>query len=201
MLIVPGYAYDFKFKSLLSSLNGIYQVSSLLSYEELINTNVDLFASTYEPLGLDEVAYDSDLNSIREGKTAKLVSVNNPEEIWYVPEHLFDIVPDGSVQRYLHLGLAVDLGVFDDSEQLELLKEEIEQIVQTKIGVSQSAIIYSVKDAWMSKSEFQLIEAARLINIEQTNNHYTDKLKLQKEVDRLKTLITYYEDTLKTLAI
>ena len=201
MLIVPGYAYDFKFKSLLSSLNGIYQVSSLLSYEELINTNVDLFASTYEPLGLDEVAYDSDLNSIREGKTAKLVSVNNPEEIWYVPEHLFDIVPDGSVQRYLHLGLAVDLGVFDDSEQLELLKEEIEQIVQTKVGVSQSAIIYSVKDAWMSKSEFQLIESARLINIEQTNNHYTDKLKLQKEVDRLKTLITYYEDTLKTLAI
>jgi len=200
MLIVPGHVYNFKFKSLLSSLDGIYQVSSLLSYGELIEADIDLLDTTYEAYGLTEEDFENDLDLIRAGKVIKLVSVTDPDSIQFVPEHLLSEVPDGSVQKYYHLGLAIDLGIFDDAEQLTTLKDEIDQLIQAKAGVTNSSLIYSIDDAWMSVADFKSLQDAREVIISDTHNHYTDKLALQKEIARLKTMITYYEDTLKTLA-
>ena len=199
MLIVPDHVYSFKFRSSLSSLDGIYRVDSLLSYAETVSRDIDVFATTYEPNGLSEESFKSELDEIRSGKIVKITSVVDSSNIQHVPEHLFSEIPDGSVQKFLHLGLAIDLGVFGDADQLTTMKSEVEQTVAAMTGVTNNAIVYTVEDSWLTMDQYQALEAIRNLNISRISNHYTDKLLLQKQVDSLKTLIQYYENTLKAL--
>ena len=199
MLLATNFVYDFKFKSNLFTYDGIYRVSAILSYAEMLSLNLDLFKITYKPNNLNESAFNADLDQIRVGKIAKLISVIDEAKIIYIPEHMFDKVPDGSVQKYLRLGLAVDLGIYDDAESLSVLRSEIEQVVETMLGVTKKTVVYTVNDEWMTTSEYAELDDARKLAITRVSNHYTDKLSLIKQVDSLKTLIKYYEDALKAL--
>ena len=201
MFITPNYVYAFSFKSALSTLDGIYRVSSIISYADMLSLNLDLYKLIYKPNTLSEDAFKADLNTIRSGKIAKLVSVNDEKIIYYIPEHLFDKVPDGSVQKYYHLGLAVNLGIFDDAELLNTLKTEIDQIIQTVTGVANKTVLYSVKNAWMTTAAYKVIEDERDAQVTRVSNHYTDKLALIKEIDSLKTRIAYYEQLIKAHSI
>lgn len=196
MLIVPDHVYNFQFKSLFSALDGIYRVISLLSYAELLDQGIDLHDATYEPHGMSD-QFDTDLDKIRSGKLVKIRAVNNPDSIYFIPEHLIDGTPDGSVQQYHQLGLAVDLGIFADAEQLSTIRNEIDQVLSTMLGVTTSSLIYTVDDVWLTKTDYRDLELARQAAVTRISNHYTDKLALQEEVSRLKTLISYYEESLK----
>ena len=199
MRTVVDYVYSFKFKSALSALDGIYKVISILSYDELVRLNIDLAATTYSPNSLDDVAFEADMDQIRVGQIVKLESVNDANNVQYIPEHLFSEIPDGSIQKYLRLGLAVDLGTFDDADRVSTIKSEMEQTVAAMVGVNSKALIYTISDTWMSASDYQTIDNIRNVTITQVSNHFTDKMALQRQVDSLKTLIKYYEDTLKAL--
>ncbi len=201
MFITPNYVYAFSFKTALSALDGIYRVSSIISYADMLLLNLDLYKLTYKPNTLSEDAFKADLNIIRSGKIAKLVSVNDENIIYYIPEHLFDKVPDGSVQKYFHLGLAVNLGIFDDAGLLNTLKAEIDQIIQTATGIANKTVIYSVKNTWMTTAAYKTIDDERNAKITRISNHYTDKLALIKEIDSLKTRIAYYEQLIKVHSI
>lgn len=201
MVILPNYVYAFSFKSALSSLDGIYRVSSIISYADMLALNLDLYKLTYKPNNISEDIFKADLNTIRTEKIAKLISVTDEAVIYYIPEHLFDKVPDGSVQKYYHLGLAVNLGVFDDAELLTTLKTEIDQIIQTTTGVANRTIIYSVKNKWMTTADYATLANERQALVTRVSNHYTDKLELIKQIDSLKTRIKYYEDLIKAHSI
>jgi len=199
MLLVTNYVYDFSFKSNLSLLDGIYKVNAIMSYGEMLSLNLDLFKITYQPNNLTEVNFNTDLDQIRAGKIVKLVSISNEANIIYVPEHFFDKIPDGSVQKYLHLGLAVDLGIYDDAEQLSVIRSEIEQVISAMLGTTNKTVVYTVNESWMTTSDYAALNDARKASITRVRNHYTDKLDLIKQVDSLKTLISYYEDALKAI--
>ena len=197
MITTTNHVYFFTFKSVLNSLNGIYRVSALFSYPELVKMGVDLFKITYKEYGLSDIVFNNDLETIRSGKIAKLTSVNDESKIIFIPEHLYDKVPDGSVQRYYQLGLAVNLGIFNDPELLSTIRNEIEQVLSSMLGVTNNTIIYTVKDKWMTTDEYKDIEDDRNSLISKVSNHYTDKLMLIREIDSLKTRIQYYEHILK----
>lgn len=199
MLIIPHYVYLFKFKSSLSTLDGIYLVDGLLSYTEAVAQDIDIYKATYAPNGMSEESFKSELDSIRAGRVIKLTAVTNQDIILYIPEHLLSEIPDGSVQRYLHLGLAVDLGIFSDAEQLSTMRSEVEQTIATMTGVTSNSIVYTVEETWLTPGQYQAIEIARNTNISRLSNHYTDKVLLKKQVDSLKTIIQYYENALKEL--
>ena len=199
MLIVPDFVYDFKFKSSLSTLDGIYKVLGILSYTEVVSLGLDLFKITYEPNSITVEVFDNELDQIRAGKIAKLIAIDNPENIQYIPEYMFDKVPDGTVQRYLKLGLAINLGIFDDAEQLSVIRSEVEQVIAAMLGVNNSTIIYTTDKVWMTSNEYTDIQTAREAAITRISNHYVDKLALQKENDSLRTKLAYYEDALKAL--
>jgi hypothetical protein len=200
MLIAVNYAYEFTMNSTLSVLDGIYTVSSVLSYTDMIAQNLDLFALTYQTNNLTEDNFNSDLDQIRVERILKLISVDDESIIVYIPEHFLRKVPDGSVQKYLQLGLAINLGIFDDADQLSVIRSEVEQVIAAMAGVSNKTIVYTVKNKWMTESEYASIDTERKAEITRTKNHYTDKLELTKQVDSLKTLITYYEEALKKLS-
>jgi hypothetical protein len=199
MIITPNHVYYFTFKNVFNQLNGIYKVESLLSYSEVLAANINLANVTYKANGATDLDFNNDLDTIRAGKIAKLVLVNDTSTIIYIPEHLFDKIPDGSVQKYYQLGLAVDLGIFSDIDQLSVLKSEIEQIVEAMIGVKNKAVIYTVKNSWMTVDDYKIIDDTRKALVTTVSNHFTDKLALTKQVDSLKTLVKYYEDLLKSI--
>jgi hypothetical protein len=196
MLVLPNYVYNFTFVTALESLNGIYKVESLLSYAEVIGQGLDIFALTYQPNGLDEAAFKTDLAAIRLGKIAKLVSVTDATKTLYIPEKLFSKIPEINVQKYLTMGLAVNLGIIDDAELLGVVKTEVEQVVQSMLGKSAQAVVYTVKENWLTQAEFKVIDDARKASITRVSNHYVDKQKLIKEIDSLKTLLAHYEQLL-----
>lgn len=196
MVIVPNYVYAFTFKSLFSSLNGIYRVESIMSYAELINSNIDLYKITYKANNVSEDIFKTDLDIIRAGKVLKLVLVTNEETIVYIPDYLFDKIPDGSVQKYFKLGLAVTLGIFDNIEDLNNIKDEVDQIISSMTGNTNKTAIFTVKGEYMTTDQYKTIDDARNLAITRISNHYTDKQKLLKEIDSLKTKLKYYEDLL-----
>ncbi len=199
MLVLPNYVYYFTFVTALESSNGIYKVESLLSYSEVLEQGLDISALTYQPNGLDEAAFKADLDTIRANKIAKLVSVTDKTKILYIPEKLFSKIPEISVQKYHTMGLAVNLGIIDDAELLGVVKTEVEQVIQSMLGASAQAVVYTVKENWLTQAEFKVIDDARKTSITRVSNHYVDKQKLAKEINSLKTLIAHYEQLLITM--
>jgi len=199
MLIAVNYSYEFDMNSTLSALNGIYTVNSILSYADMLVQDLDLFALTYKPNNLTQDNFNSDLEKIRTERIVKMTSVTNAALVLYIPEHFFSKVPDGSVQKYLQLGLAVDLGIFADADQLSAIRSEVEQIVAAMAGVSNKTVVYTVKNKWMTTTEYDVIDTARKAAVTRVQNNYTDKVALTNQVAALKTLITYYEDALKAI--
>ena len=198
MIIVPNHVYKFEFISIFDKLDNIYKVESVLSYPELVSLNIDLFKETYKKNDVDVSIFNSNLNNIRSGKIYKLSSIRD-KSIHYIPEYTLIKIPDGTIQRYLQLGLAIDLGIFNDADQLSVLKDEIDQIVATMTGTQNKTIIYTVKDVWMTKTEYNTLDDLRKDNITKITNHYTDKLELIKQIDSLKVLVDHYENILKNM--
>lgn len=196
MVILPNYVYSFTFTSVFNTLDGIYKVESINSYSELLNNKIDLYKVTYSAYGATDDQFRADLDLIREGKTAKLVSVDDESVIIYIPEHLFAEIPNGDVHNYYLLGLAVNIGIFDDIELVNNIKNEVDQIVSTMTGTENKTTIFNVKSKWMTLDEYQVIDDERKDNITRITNHYTEKQELLKQIDSLKTLIKYYEDLL-----
>ena len=197
MIIAVNYTYDFTMTSALSALNGIYTVDSILSYSDMLSQNLDLYALTYKPNNLTEVNFNTDLPSIRTERIIKMTSVLPAATVQYIPEHFFSEVPDGSVQKYYHLGLAVDLGIFADPTQLSALRSDIEETVQAMAGVVNKTVVYTVSNQWMTTAAYANLDTARKAAINRVSNNFTDKIALANQVSALKTLIAYYEDALK----
>ncbi len=199
MRVLPNYVYNFSFKSEFESLDGIYKVLGILSYEELLATGIDLIPQLYTPQSLTEVDFENDLTQIRTSQIFKLQSVDDEGIIQFLPEVHLKNVPDANVQQFLDLAIACKIGVHIDPDTVSTLRSEIQQVIEAMIGEAHTAEIYTVDKKWLTETEFQAIEAARAASITTVSNHYTESVALQLEVDRLRTLIAGYETTLINL--
>jgi hypothetical protein len=148
---------------------------------------------------LTQVEFDLDLETIRSSHIFQLVSVNDPNDIIYIPEHLLNKIPDANVQQYLRLGIASVIGTFESMDDVTTIKSEVEQVLESMTGITNNATIYSVKEEWMTSAEYEVIATERANNASRISNFYTDTLELQQQVNQLTTLIGYYEDTFKNL--
>ncbi len=199
MRILPNFVYNFLFVANFTSLDGIYKVLSISSYDALVTDGIDLFKVLYEANGLLEADFESDIDAIRDARIFKLEDVNDPSNLIFMPEFLFVNVPDNSVQKYMRLGIVCDIGIHDNENQVTTLKSEIEQTITAMIGANDNAVVYKISDAWMTETDYAAIVATREANISTVSNSYTDKVALQLEVDRLRTKITYYENLIKSI--
>jgi len=163
----------------------------------MLAQNLDLYALTYKPNNLTQAQFNTDLPTIRTERIIKMTSVLPAATVQYIPEHFFSEVPDGSVQKYYHLGLAIDLGIFADPTQLSALRSDIEDTVQAMAGVSNKTLVYTVNNQWMTTAAYDAINTARKAAISRVSNNFTDKIALANQVSTLKTLIAYYEAALK----
>jgi len=220
MRIIPHYVYEFKFIEPFNTddYNGIYKVLAIYSFDELLINEIDLYSETYEPLGLNkDTDFYPKLPDIKDGKIYKLLKLNEKYEIIkYMPEYLIDGIPVASVKKYYDLAIALHVGIFDKYEEIETLRNDIEELAKYRTGIDTcEAVTYSVKEKWMSVDDYLDIENERknLINdlkaIEDINKVYSDKVvdvstktyfeqakMLTKRIQEIKSIISAYEATL-----
>jgi hypothetical protein len=196
---VVNYAYAFTFETKFNSLDGIYIVKAIYSYEELVKANINLFEVLYESNSLDKTSFNNDIESIRENDVYKLESVDDSSKVIYIPDIFFKNIPEINVAKYVDLGLAISLGIYKDKDQVTSIIADLVDIIQAKTGISNGAVLFSKADKWLRTTEYENIENTRNTNITDSSNNYTDKIALIKENQQLRDLITYYEDLVKAL--
>jgi hypothetical protein len=198
-----GYVYKFTFKPLLSFYDGIYKVLSYLSIEEMRNIGVDLFKETFEPLSISQEDFNSEFEIFytqQNSNIIKIQNVNDISKVVYIPEYYISKIPSINIKPYQRLGLTVNLGVFDDIEEISLIKQEINDILYTKVGISSNTIVFSVEEKWLTDDEYELIDQARQDNISNLSTIYSDNIELTKTISQLQSLINAYEDIILTLS-
>ena len=197
-----GYVYKFKFHSSIESIDGKYRLMNIMVLDDIIESGIDLYKDVFQPLGMTEDDYNStvipDLTPTT--RIFKLQDVTNIDNIYYIPEFLIIKQPEFGVKPYLRLGLAVNLGIFKDSETLNWIKSEIEDILRSKAGIDKDAAIFAVEEVWLTPSEYQEIENQRKANISNTESIYVKNQNLQKEITNLQALISDYEDLIIQLS-
>jgi hypothetical protein len=183
---------------MLESYNGIYRVLSILTFDKLVNSNIDLYNVTYKPVNISEEDYLDIISDIQDKDILELQKVDE-DIVVYIPEYHIIKTPDINVKAYYKLGLAVNLGIFDDKDKLDWIKNEIEQTILHLTGINKSADFFTIKEVWMNEQEYQDIEDDRNSNITNRNTLYSDKLALQKQVTELQTLVNEYENLIISL--
>ena len=102
-LCKPGYVYKFTFNSMLESYNGIYRVLSILTFDKLVNSNIDLYNVTYKPVNISEEDYLDIISDIQDKDILELQKVDE-DIVVYIPEYHNIKTPNFNVKAYYKLG-------------------------------------------------------------------------------------------------
>lgn len=194
-----GTVYKFTFISPFNSFNGIYKVLRIMTFDEVQSDQIDL-SEIYTLSGKTVEDYDNDAIELRKDRILKLEDINNSSSIRYIPMSFGETEPDPNVKKYATLALAVNLGVYDNKNQVAFVKDTIQSIVAKSLGVEDSVYLFTMRDVWMSVSEYNQKEAERIEKKESLINLYSEVLRLRKDLDSANTKISYYEDLLVKLS-
>jgi len=192
-----GEVCKFVFVENFTLLDGVYMVLSINTLDELIDQDVDLVEYTWAKVELTQEDYDIAVEELREDNFYKLSNVET-EDIIYMPLLYMAEMPDPNIQRYLKLGFGVNIGIFADQDKIDWIKDQIAQVLLS-IGVEEETYLFEIEPVWLTEDEYVAIEEARAASTSGELTHYYDKEKLIEENTRLKTIVTAYENTYKTL--
>lgn len=196
MLPTVGEVCKFNLKPRFSDLSGIYRVLSIHMLTDLIDQGIDLFKSVYKRVGLSETDYETDYDEFKHQLFYKLQDVTDEENVIYLSSFFNASIPDPNVHEYLKLAFAVNIGVFDDVDKINWIKDQIQQSLAYITGDDVAPDLFELAPVWLTETEYEAIETERQNNISEVSNHFTDKLKLIEENNRLRALVASYEQTI-----
>lgn len=190
-----GTTYNFTFKAPFNIYDGIYNVLRIMTFEEVVADNVNLL-KLYTDASLNEDNFNEDIETIRVDRILKLVDVENEKNILHIPMFLGLYEPDPNVKQYASLAVALHLGVFDNVNELNAIKDTLEATVAKKYGIRDSAVVFSIEDKWMTETEYNAQVAERALTSTQLVNLYSEVHRLRRELESANTKLRYYEDKL-----
>jgi hypothetical protein len=193
MRLEPGLAYKLTHEAAFAYWDGIYVTKTIHTYADIVEEGIDLYALTYEPAGVDKTTYNSYLPTIRDGEIWEVTHVET-EEVAYLMPHMLSLVPDVYVERYGKYAVAANLGYNHNPDLLETIRDEIQQLIESMLGVTGDVVVYEQSHKWMTQAEYDAIQASYQANITNSSNCYADRAALEKEVLSLKTKLNYYEE-------
>ena len=184
MYIEVNESYKFEFIEDFNALNGFYKVVQKMTYDEMLEANVDMANGLYALVNKTEQDWARDADSYRDGFIYKIEELNSEFEtkILYVPELILNGAPDANIHKYGKLSLMVNLGAFKDPEQLSSLIIDIKNILETNYGITNEPIVSIYDKVWMSDMDYSYVELARNMHKGTVVNYYSEALKLSQEL-------------------
>lgn len=190
-----GTTYAFEFTNNFATLNGIYTVLRVMTYDEMLEDSVDL-RELYTAVGLTEADLEPQVQLFRADKILKLSSIVN-STIWYIPHPLLNTEPDPNVREYYQLLLALDLGYYEQVKDIEYIKSVINDIAEKGLGLqSNPSDLFSHNSKWMTEIEYNELKDERDTNKQTIINLFSENNRLRDELERVNNLVIKYEQTI-----
>lgn len=151
---------------------GIFKLTKVMSYLDLLTSGIDLFENLYNPLGLSRDLFEFDQANIGAGSIYELTDTVDSTKILYMPACFVDGTPDSSVEEYNRMMLITDLGYFSDVSILAELQEIIQSVLLCKFGLDSDEDspnmnvnppqIVTGDSTWMHVEDYNKLDAARV---------------------------------------
>lgn len=201
--VTPGVVAKYVFSDPFDSLNGVYKLMRIMSFDDTLALGVDL-VSLYESVGSTEEQYNIDYPTIYPHNVVSLMDVTLLTDIeatpLIIPEYFINGVPDTNVNEYSDLAFSVHLGIFKDTDKVAWLKNEMQQFVAALTGSTSDAIDYEIDTKWLTDIEYAAIEDARVSSVTSVTTSYAKYNKLLKDYQALLVKNQVLEEIVKSLA-
>lgn len=199
MSVYVGWTYKFGFIPDFSSLDGVYSVVKIYSYEELINDGIDLNDGLYSKVGKTPANLEEDISLYRNEDIYKLVDPDNSENILYVPFPILLSTPDPNIKKYSKLVVGINVGPCEDSSELDHVMTTMHEILEKMVGYTQTPQAFSIGSVWMTDSEYADLVAQRQTASREVVNYYSENLKLLNEISGYKAQIAALTQTITNI--
>jgi hypothetical protein len=202
MIPEVGSTCLFTFSIRFSTLNGAYRIRAQTTFQDALTSGINFVNHLYIPAGLSQADFDADYRQYISDGIAVLESVKDNNVIYYVPESLFLTIPDPTIKEYLPLILVAELGVFENTQVIYPVLDQINDLMQSGLGVANGLRILTnpQNKAYLTQSQYQIIQDARDANIKTLVPLSVQVKTLQEEKAYLATLCAEYEAVIARLS-
>jgi hypothetical protein len=198
MIPETGSTALFTFKLRFDSLNGVYRIRAKTTFRDAITAGVSFGSNLYVPAGLAASDFDTDYPTYLTDVVAVLESVRDTSVVYYVPESVFATVPDPTIKEYFPLNAVINLGVFSNTQAIYPLLDQIKDLVQSSVGVTDPLYLLTNPDnkVYLTDAQYAAVEEAR-----QENTQKLVPLKVQLDqallaLQIMSTKVSLYEKLL-----
>jgi len=192
-MLVPGSTYKFEFVPVLAGINGIYEVTSIVSYNQYVLDGGDTLKDLFETNSLTEAEYATHAEEIVGSKVAYLLSKTTVQPAIPVPLCLFPKHPDTNLKPYGRLIVTLDLGIFGDQTRLEALMSAMKDIALTSVGIDNDPVLMNIDTKWLTDAEYAAIRQTREDLITNEVTYYSEFKRVQEALNRANDKISAYE--------
>ena len=191
----PGVVYKFVFDSGYDCYNGTYRLVKLMTYDEYLNDDGDILVDFYTPNGKDETAVTADLEKLQASKIMKLVSPDDAdtETVVLAPLCFLTATPDCNVREYQRFGIISLIGITDNVEHLDFMRDALVQLTEASLGISPDPKFMTVGNVWLTDTEYAEEVAKRDDKLKKVVNYFPENRRLERSMSSLKTLLADYE--------
>lgn len=155
---------------------GVYRVGEICHLHSLLKSGIDLYENLYAPLGMSKELYKFDLEHINGSMLYRLENIDDKTKFIYMPMCFFDGNPDGSIEEYNRIMLAIDLGYFADVTIVADLLEVVKHLLICKYGMDDTENVDPCQIA-VSESSYMHIDEYDLIDRRREQIKNSDKSK------------------------
>jgi len=196
----PGWTYNFKFKTEFASLDGVYTVVKIYSYNELVKDKISLYKELYEPLQLTQERFEKDAVAYFTESIFKLVDPNDEDNVKYSPESILTTIPGYNLQEYNDVALAFHIGTYQKGEEFQSVLSNISQEISSALGVDQEPRVLVTAKRFLTDDEYLDIQILRNLNKTSILNYFSENVKLRNENQNLKARIEKLNNYITTIA-
>jgi hypothetical protein len=195
MIPSAGTTCLFTFITKFSTINGVYQVTASTTFTNAIASGISFVDNLYTPAGLSVNDYNTDYSTYTNDAVCVLQSVTDPSVVYYVPESIFQTVPDPTINEYYNLILVVRLGVQQNTQAVFPLIDAVKDLVQASLGTTDPVRIMTNpgNKVYLTDTQYAALVAERASNIQVLSPL---SVQLKAEQDRntyLASKVAYYE--------
>lgn len=203
MIPEVGTTCLFSFRAKFSTLDGVYRIRAETTFLDAIASKIDFVAHLYTQAGLSQTDFNNDYSGYLKDRIVVLESVVSSSIVIYVPESIFQKVPDPTIKEFVPLMLTVNLGVYENAQVIYPLLDHISDLIKASLGVTDPLRILTntQNKVYLTNTQYEALEQARLTNI---HTLVPLSLQLKQEQDKntlLAAKVAAYEDLIKRSAL
>lgn len=172
----------------------IWNVTAIREISDFGDWGIDVYEQIYKKVGLvDGTEHNGkEFNFAEEIKNNPVIySLQaNDGTIVYIPENFIASYPNMSEVPYSRIILSCDLGGLPDYVNLDDIREEVENLVNAKLGLNTKAkLIKGPFFAQPTVEEHEIMEASRVGSVKVTMNTFTEMQRYKKQAEEQQVTI------------